>query len=111
VKWCGTTFLLATLPGCGTYGNSTQPEEEHSDYGEAHIAVRTKQARPGDRKETVEGIGRCEVLPKHIAMLKSAVEDMSINCSGYQFRFPLSELGYIEPHVAKELGRGGRADH
>src|SRR5271157_1623855 len=72
--WHGALPLLTALAGCGIHGDSTAPGEEHSPEGEAHVTVRTEPARLGSLRETVEGMGRCEALPDHIATLTPALE-------------------------------------
>jgi multidrug efflux pump subunit AcrA (membrane-fusion protein) len=65
--------LLAAVGGCAHSGASA-PEEEHASESEAHVTVRTEPARLGSWTETVDGLGRCEALPDHIATLTPAVE-------------------------------------
>jgi RND family efflux transporter MFP subunit len=72
--WHGALPLLFALAGCGANGEATKPEEEHSSDGEAHVTVRTELARLGTLTESIEGLGRCEALPDHIATLTPAVE-------------------------------------
>jgi len=72
--WHAALPLVAALSGCGIHGDSALPGEEHSSEGEAHVTVRTEPARLGTLRETVEGMGRCEALPDHIATLTPAVE-------------------------------------
>jgi multidrug efflux pump subunit AcrA (membrane-fusion protein) len=71
--WHAAVPLLAAFAGCAHDG-AAAPEEEHSPEGEAHVTVRTELARLGALTETVEGLGRCEALPDHIATLTPAVE-------------------------------------
>ncbi|MFI5453857.1 MAG: efflux RND transporter periplasmic adaptor subunit [Isosphaerales bacterium] len=74
-RWWYAAFpLLAAITGCGIHGGSAAPGEEHSPEGEAHVTVRTEPARLGMLTETVDGLGRCEALPDHIATLTPAVE-------------------------------------
>ena len=74
-RWWYAAFpLLAAFAGCGSHGGPATAEEEHSSEGEAHVTVRTEPARLGTLTETVEGLGRCEALPDHIATLTPAVE-------------------------------------
>jgi RND family efflux transporter MFP subunit len=72
--WHAALPLLAAFAGCGTHGGPATAEEEHSSEGEAHVTVRTEPARIGTLTEAVEGLGRCESLPDHIATLTPAVE-------------------------------------
>ncbi len=72
--WYGALPLLFALAGCGANGEPAKPEEEHSSDGEAHVTVRTELARLGTFTESIEGLGRCEALPDHIATLTPAVE-------------------------------------
>ena len=77
VKWrCRhAAFLLLTASaGCGNHEDAAAPDEGHAAKGEAHVTVRTEPARLGTLIETVEGLGRCESLPDHIATLTPAVE-------------------------------------
>ena len=74
-RWWYAAFpLLAAFAGCGTHGGPATAEEEHSSEGEAHVTVRTEPARIGTLTEAVEGLGRCESLPDHIATLTPAVQ-------------------------------------
>ncbi len=72
--WFATLPLLAVLAGCASRGGAAAPEEDHEAEGEAHVVVRTEPARVGTLTETVEGLGRCEALPDHIATVTPAVE-------------------------------------
>lgn len=72
--WHGTFPLLAALAGCGISSDPAATDQEHSPEAEAHVVVRTELARLGNLRETVEGMGRCEALPDHIATLTPAVE-------------------------------------
>jgi multidrug efflux pump subunit AcrA (membrane-fusion protein) len=74
-RWWHVAFpLLTALAGCGIHGGSASSDEEHSPEGEAHVTVRTEPARLATLTETVEGLGRCESLPDHIATLTPAVQ-------------------------------------
>jgi len=74
-RWWYAAFpLLAAFAGCGSHAGPVTTEEEHSPEGEAHVTVRTEPARLGTLTETVEGLGRCEALPDHIATLTPAVQ-------------------------------------
>jgi multidrug efflux pump subunit AcrA (membrane-fusion protein) len=74
-QWGWVTFPVAVIvAGCGIYGGSEHKEAEHSGEQEAHVTVRTAVARRGMLTEVVEGLGRCEALPDHIATLTPAVE-------------------------------------
>jgi RND family efflux transporter MFP subunit len=75
--WCwGTAWLvLAACAGCGGPGAAEAPSGEHGAAGEEpHVTVRIVPARLGALTETVEGLGRCEALPDHMATLTPAVE-------------------------------------
>ena len=77
MKWqwrYGAFVFLMALAGCGTYGGQPADDEEHAPAGEAHVTVRTEPARRGSLRKIVEGMGRCEALPDHIATLTPAVE-------------------------------------
>jgi RND family efflux transporter MFP subunit len=67
--------LVIALAGCGSHSGAA-PEEEakHDEDSEAHVAVKTEPARLGVSTTTVEGLGRCEALPDHIATLTPAIE-------------------------------------
>jgi RND family efflux transporter MFP subunit len=64
---------MAALAGCASHGGAHAPEDENSPQGEAHVTVRTEPARISTLTETVEGLGRCEALPDHMAILTPAV--------------------------------------
>jgi RND family efflux transporter MFP subunit len=71
--WLPGIALLAGLVGCSASAEhadeGTGPEDE-----EAHVTVRTEAARRGDIAEEVDGLGRVEALPDHLATLTPAVE-------------------------------------
>jgi RND family efflux transporter MFP subunit len=74
-RWRTTAIpLLIALAGCGAHGGAAPDEEKHEEDGEAHVVVKTEPARLGTLTHTVEGLGRCEALPDHIANLTPAVE-------------------------------------
>jgi multidrug efflux pump subunit AcrA (membrane-fusion protein) len=74
-QWWYTAIPLAVaLAGCGLHGGTAPEDEKHGDEHEAHVEVKTEPARLGTLTETVEGLGRCEALPDHIATLTPAVE-------------------------------------
>ena len=66
-------LLLGGTVGCGlnTKTASDGPAEEEPG---ASVTVRAELARRGTMSETVQGLGRCEALPDHIATLTPAVE-------------------------------------
>ncbi len=66
--------LLIAVGGCTPHGGAAGTEEEHSEGGEAHVAVSVQPARTGAQTRTVNGLGRCEALPHQIATLTPAVE-------------------------------------
>jgi RND family efflux transporter MFP subunit len=72
--WHAALLLLTASAGCGAHGDAAAPDEGQAAKGEAHVTVRTEPARLGALSETVEGLGRCEALPDHIATLTPAVE-------------------------------------
>ena len=72
--WRAPFLLFMTCAGCGGHGDAAAPDEGDAGKVEAHVAVRTEPARLGAMTETVEGLGRCEALPDHIATLTPAVE-------------------------------------
>jgi RND family efflux transporter MFP subunit len=72
--WHVTCALLAAMAGCAPHGGAASSDEEHSTQGAAHVTVRTELSRVGVLTETVDGLGRCEALPDHIATLTPAVE-------------------------------------
>jgi RND family efflux transporter MFP subunit len=69
--WYSIIPLLAACAGCGAHGEPESPAEEPA---EAVVMVRAEPARLGALTELVEGLGRCEALPDHIATLTPAVE-------------------------------------
>ena len=74
-RWWHAAFpLLVAFAGCGAHGDAAAPAEGHAATDEAHVTVRAEPARIGTLTETVEGLGRCEALPDHIATLTPAVE-------------------------------------
>jgi RND family efflux transporter MFP subunit len=65
--------LVFGLAGCG--GNAAEPERPgEAAKDEAHVVVRAEPARTGPVTEAVEGLGRVEALPDHLATLTPAVE-------------------------------------
>jgi RND family efflux transporter MFP subunit len=72
--WFWTASLLVGVAGCGSHGETAREEGGHAEKGEAHVIVRAEATRLGNMTESVEGLGRCEALPDHIATLTPAVE-------------------------------------
>ena len=78
--WLPGALILAGTLGCGKHAapekSNAQAEkgEKGDEKGEAHVTVRTQPARKGTVAEAVEGLGRCEALPDHLAPLNPAVE-------------------------------------
>ena len=72
--WHAAFLLLTAAAGCGDHGGAAAPDEEHAASSEARVTVRTEPVRLGAMSEVVEGLGRCEALPDHIATLTPAVE-------------------------------------
>ena len=79
----GLLIVMMTLPGCGLPIHATPADEEHAakaehageeEDDEAHVTVRAEPARRATSRVTVEGLGRCEALPDHLATLTPAVE-------------------------------------
>jgi RND family efflux transporter MFP subunit len=67
-------LLLAAVGGCAPHDGAAGKEEEHSEDGEAHVAVSVQPARLAAQLHTIDGLGRCEALPHQIATLTPAVE-------------------------------------
>ncbi len=72
--WHAIFVFLLAVAGCGTHEDAAEPHEAEAADEEAHVTVRTEPARLGTLTETVDGLGRCEALPDHIATLTPAVE-------------------------------------
>ena len=72
--WHAAIPLVVAFAGCGSHGGAATEDEKHEEEHEAHVVVKTEPARLGTLTETVEGLGRCEALPDHIATLTPAVE-------------------------------------
>jgi RND family efflux transporter MFP subunit len=72
--WHAAIPLLAAIAGCSSHGSTAADEEKHEEAEEAHVVVKTEPARVGTETESVDGLGRCEALPDHIATLTPAVE-------------------------------------
>jgi multidrug efflux pump subunit AcrA (membrane-fusion protein) len=72
--WHAVIPLLVAIAGCASHGGSATEDEKHGEEHEAHVEVKTEPARLGTLTETVEGLGRCEALPDHIATLTPALE-------------------------------------
>src|SRR5438309_11335207 len=72
--WHAIILVLTAVAGCGAHEDAAAPEGGQAAKGEAHVTVRTEPARLGTLAETIEGLGRCEALPDHIATLTPAVE-------------------------------------
>ena len=73
-RWHVAIALVVALAGCGSHGGTAAEEEKHEEEHEAHVEVKTEPARVGTMTQTVEGLGRSEPLPDHIATLTPAVE-------------------------------------
>src|SRR4051794_13728621 len=75
-SWCWRAglLLLMACSGCGGHGDAAAPDEGKAAADEAPVPVRAGPARLGALMESVEGLGRCEALPDHIATLTPAVE-------------------------------------
>ena len=68
----GLPRLLVGLAGCG--GEGDPPADTEGAAGEAVVTVKVEPSRIGSVAETVEGLGRCEAIPDHLATLTPAVE-------------------------------------
>jgi RND family efflux transporter MFP subunit len=64
-------ILLVGVIGCG---HSAEPGTAADSGSEPHVLVKVESARLGTLAEAVEGLGRCETLPDHLATLTPAVE-------------------------------------
>ena len=73
-RWHAVFLFLIAIVGCGAHENAAESHDAEAEDGEAHVTVRTELARLGTLKETIDGLGRCEALPDHIATLTPAVE-------------------------------------
>ncbi len=72
--WTVSLPLLAACCGCHGDGDAAAPEDEGHAKEEASVTVRVVPARFDRSARVVEGLGRCEALPAHIATLTPAVE-------------------------------------
>jgi RND family efflux transporter MFP subunit len=72
--WHAALPLVLAFAGCGPHDGTAASDEKHEEAGEAHVVAKTEPARLGTMTHTVEGLGRCEALPNHIATLTPAVE-------------------------------------
>jgi RND family efflux transporter MFP subunit len=72
--WHAAIPLVLALAGCGSHGGTAVSDEKPEEVGEAHVAAKTEPARLGTLTHTVEGLGRSEALPDHIATLTPAIE-------------------------------------
>ena len=71
--WLLTLPLLAACCGCHSHGETGDHEAEDPESG-ASVTVQVVPARFDRSARIVEGLGRCEALPDHIATLTPAVE-------------------------------------
>ena len=72
-RWVPGIALMAGFVGCGTGGDRV-PAAVHPEGTEAYVSVSTQAARRGIVSEAVDGLGRVEALPDHLATLTPAVE-------------------------------------
>jgi HlyD family secretion protein len=73
--WVSGALLLAGFSGCGAKSDSAAKEKEAEPAAaEAVVTVKTEPARKGKLEETIEGLGRTEAIPDHLATLTPAVE-------------------------------------
>jgi RND family efflux transporter MFP subunit len=71
--WTLPGMALVVAAGCGVHGDPTASEAEAAG-GVAVVTVQTRPARVGKIAEVIEGLGRSEALPDHLAILTPAVE-------------------------------------
>jgi RND family efflux transporter MFP subunit len=68
-------LLLLTAGGCGHRGEQGKAKEAaDADDRPPQVAVRVEPAEQRTIGESVAGLGRCEALPQHLALLTAAVE-------------------------------------
>ena len=67
------SFLLAGIAGCGAKGDQAETGS-HPEAPEAVVMVQAEPARKGRLAEVIEGLGRTESIPDHLAILTPAVE-------------------------------------
>ena len=73
--WVSGALLLAGFSGCGAKSDSAAKEAgPEPEAAEAVVSVKTEPARKGKLEETIEGLGRTEAIPDHLATLTPAVE-------------------------------------
>ncbi len=72
--WILALPLLIGCAGCESHSETVKADEESAEEGEAAVTVRVVPARFERSARTIEGLGRCEALPDHIAPLTPAVE-------------------------------------
>ncbi|MHB1557160.1 MAG: efflux RND transporter periplasmic adaptor subunit [Isosphaeraceae bacterium] len=72
--WIVALPLLVGCAGCESHSETVKGEEGGAEEAEAAVTVRVVPARFERAARTIEGLGRCEALPDHIAPLTPAVE-------------------------------------
>jgi len=70
--WMLGALLLVGLTGCREKGDESASHEEEKVAG--HVSAKVEAARRSMVSEAVEGLGRVEALPDHLATLTPAVE-------------------------------------
>ncbi len=71
-RWLPLAAILVGIAGCGRSGDPGATAD--AGASEPHVTVKVEPARLGILSEAVEGLGRCEALPDHLATLTPAVE-------------------------------------
>lgn len=66
-------LLLTGLVGCGAF-NGSGTVEDPSRSSQASVTVQAQPAKRGKLAESIEGLGRTEAIPDHLATLTPAVE-------------------------------------
>ncbi len=72
-RWMFLAGSLAGFAGCGAEDDPTAAEAQGGEPA-ALVTVRAEPAKVSEVVDVVEGLGRCEALPDHLAMLTPAVE-------------------------------------
>lgn len=71
--WITGFFLVVGLAGCGAK-SGPEATGSHPETPEAVVVVKTEPAHKGPLAEVIEGLGRTESIPDHLATLTPAVE-------------------------------------
>lgn len=72
--WILALPLVVVCAGCESHSGTAKADEAAPEQVEAEVTVRVAPARFDRAARTIEGLGRCEALPDHIAPLTPAVE-------------------------------------